>query len=330
MSSSANENKPMLLATRLQEINQRRRTHIAPSSSNTHQNDRIQQNITNMKHYIAEVSEASKSKNLQYESDGKDEHRGYEHIRKDLLLLHRQQSLEQNMVTWNPNANAQLTDIMLESPILNLVPYKDTEEHVPSMIPSKDGTCKLKGQPHRYAKDYIAMAKEYKRMESYRCNNTEMFQNLCIQCEAMVFKSNVPNKESRSQPSIRSSLSTIDRANKLSKVFFPCEHLCVCNACFNNKGPWHTCPLCNQNVKVVFEHSGRETEEYWKWVNEIKPKLSSSFRKTFPRFSRRAIAEAMAKSVEDAYSSVDDGNVESLSDDAELDDAVKSKACIIS
>ena len=195
------------------------------------------------------------------------------------------------------------------------------------MIKSGNGTYRLKGQSHKYAKDYIKLAKEYKRMEPYRCNNP-IQQNPCVVCQTVVFKS---NSSSSTKSGGGKSKRTI--AGHLSKVFFPCEHICVCDACYKDSGPWHTCPLCNHKIKVVFDHTGRETEEYWKWVNEIKPSLASDFRLSFPRQSQKAIAKAMARSIEDTKDYLDEKSLEGdyfEEDELDTDGALNSKTCIVS
>lgn len=330
------ENKPLMLASKLKEINNSRRSMMTNSSVDT-SNHHLKQNIAKLKKYISDVSESSMSEHvtLKIESDDAQDNRSYKDIKNDLLSLHRRQSLRQTKFVMDQNTHDYVKGNTIEKQNLNLVPYREQKEISKrnlriNMFQSEDGTFKLKGQPRKYAQDYISMANEYKRMESYRCNNTTTFQNACLQCNSMIFKKKplIRNAEPLdSKTSMRPCA-----LNELSKVFFPCEHLCICNACFNDNGPWHKCPLCNQNIKVVFEHTGRETEDYWKWVNEIKPKLPSNFRKSFPRLSRKAISDAMAKSIEDdSYpNSVDEEAEESYYDENEVGYAVKSKACIIS
>jgi hypothetical protein len=338
-SCSLHRNKPQLLASKLKMMEERRMRSLIPSTSHTntsfHHKERIRQNISNMKQYIAQIRNAETTR---------DEKRDYSDIRNDLLSLHRRQSVSQGaLATSNVRVQPNLSD---NSNLSNgYTNYKITQYpgnattsendvHF-KMMRSKDGTFKLEDDPHRYAKDYISMAREYKQMESYRCNNLEIFQNVCMHCQTMVFKPNL-NHDNNDKRKVESS-RPVTRTNKLSKVFFPCEHLCVCDYCFSKDGPWQICPLCNQNIKVVFEHNGKEIDEYWKWASEIKPKLEPNFRKSFPRLSRIAIAEAMAKSIEGVYNTDSDVHADvdadqdgiSLRGDIIFDDTVKSKACVI-
>ncbi|RQM23834.1 hypothetical protein B5M09_003749 [Aphanomyces astaci] len=54
-------------------------------------------------------------------------------------------------------------------------------------------------------------------------------------------------------------------------VLFPCQHKCVCDACIQSLG----------EVKVMFECTGREVDEYWDWVYDVKPHLSRAFEVKF-------------------------------------------------
>jgi len=76
-------------------------------------------------------------------------------------------------------------------------------------------------------------------------------------------------------------------------VFFPCQHKCVCNSCIekNNigkphvEGSWNFCSICNEQIKLALPHSGNEVNEYWKWVEEVKPPIPLSFIKSFTKRS---------------------------------------------
>ncbi len=136
----------------------------------------------------------------------------------------------------------------------------------------------------------------------------------------------------------------------LSTVLFPCQHRCICNECWeatkqkeNNK--YRTCPLCYEEIKITFDYSyipeeeeeeddeddhdsyngytTREEEKYWDWINEIKPPLPNGFVKSFVRNSRRAISEAMAKSIMDDYDDdheKEEGEVKEDEDDEQVVD----------
>ena len=82
------------------------------------------------------------------------------------------------------------------------------------------------------------------------------------------------------------------------KIFFPCEHSCVCDSCFHNEKPWDKCPWCHKKVQIVLDKTGMEMDEYWDWINEVKPPLPPKFQKHFLRLSRQRISEAMTLSVE--------------------------------
>jgi hypothetical protein len=220
-------------------------------------------------------------------------HRDNEDLKKD-LLLHRQQVSE-------------TLDKLLE---------EEDESQLYMIADREDGSFRLNGNSkHRYAKDYVTLANDYRRMESYRCNNPSA-QVCCVLCSAIV-------------PKLKSHNDKVGA----TKVFFPCEHLCLCDACYSNKASWDNCPLCNDGIKVTFDHNGNEVEEYWCWVNELKPPLASSFKKSFPRLSRKAIVDAMARSIEgidEEETNVSKSKIGSMADLKTSDKVVHSVACIIS
>lgn len=125
-------------------------------------------------------------------------------------------------------------------------------------------------------KDYIAAAREYKRMEGYRNSNPKL-KSRCLLCNKSV---------------------------NLSKVFFPCEHRCVCDGCFPSKVKNYSkqsfpCPLCKQDVRFVANHdNGNEVELYWKWVDEVKPPISQDFLNGFRRNSQKNISRALSRGIE--------------------------------
>ncbi|OQR93236.1 hypothetical protein ACHHYP_02776 [Achlya hypogyna] len=86
------------------------------------------------------------------------------------------------------------------------------------------------------------------------------------------------------------------KTNKITMVFFPCEHKCLCNKCLDYRPPvtqiagkgaqWpHACPVCYRDVSVMFENTGHETELYWK-QDEV-PRLPRNFVATFKRTGSR-------------------------------------------
>jgi hypothetical protein len=143
-----------------------------------------------------------------------------------------------------------------------------------------------RGNEYTYTKDYIKLSLDYKSYEPYRVNNP-VNQVRCLLCANVVQKS---------MGHLSSHRYTI------SKVFFPCEHVCVCDTCYILQRSWSKCPLCNSEVKLVVSLSGREKEEYLEWVEEIKPQLPSDFIQEFTKKSRQTIAKAMEKSIEDQVS----------------------------
>ncbi|RLN86753.1 hypothetical protein BBJ28_00012529 [Nothophytophthora sp. Chile5] len=75
-----------------------------------------------------------------------------------------------------------------------------------------------------------------------------------------------------------------------TSVFFPCQHMCVCNDCIeqNNLSPdyspsaeWCMCPVCAVDIRLILPHTGKEEEKYWRWVLEVKPSLPSHFKQEF-------------------------------------------------
>ncbi len=174
---------------------------------------------------------------------------------------------------------------------------------------------------HHYAKDYIKLAQEYKQMKAYQNNNPKL-KKQCIICkekaETKVIPIEIHNNDQRNNGH--------DHRHRhrryLSKVLFPCEHRPICNLCwddatktistndaitdkrnYNNKNYYwwmKQCPICHEEIKITFDHTinFEEIEKYWEWVHEIKPILSNGFVKSFVRFSKQSIREAMLKSIQ--------------------------------
>lgn len=107
--------------------------------------------------------------------------------------------------------------------------------------------------------DYIGLAKLYKIQQPYRSTT---LAPICVLC----------HKQS------------------CQDVFFPCEHRCVCINCIKKESICSmveakpdqnchtTCPLCASAIKIILPFAnGQEKEEYWKWVEEVKPELPVSF-----------------------------------------------------
>ena len=120
-------------------------------------------------------------------------------------------------------------------------------------------------------KDYLELAREYKAMEPYRYNN--------------------PNLRYQGTYGRNSSTKCIKCKNEFhkylhgpAKIFFPCEHVCVCYNCYQSNFQYSSsenhelscpkglqCPLCYETVKLVLNYStnGSPREIYWSWVNEV-------------------------------------------------------------
>ncbi|GMF54217.1 unnamed protein product [Phytophthora fragariaefolia] len=86
-----------------------------------------------------------------------------------------------------------------------------------------------------------------------------------------------------------------------TSVFFPCQHMCVCNSCislnnistdYSSAGDWCACPVCMADIRLILPHSGKEEQKYWKWVLEIKPSLPANFKQEFKEAGRRMNKDA--------------------------------------
>ena len=97
-----------------------------------------------------------------------------------------------------------------------------------------------------YTKDYIHLAREYKRMEKYRIHPRERetaHQLLCVTCS---------------------------RCGDIDKVFFPCQHRCMCSNCQYNLTQPKQCPLCHAPISKILNNTEHVFEEYWSWVDEVR------------------------------------------------------------
>ncbi|KAL3800048.1 hypothetical protein ACHAW5_003696 [Stephanodiscus triporus] len=119
-----------------------------------------------------------------------------------------------------------------------------------------------------YSKDYILLAREYQWMEKYRIHPREIetaHQLSCVTCL---------------------------RRGGLDKVFFPCQHRCVCSNCQDKMKP-KQCPLCHDPIMIILDNTENVYEEYWTWVDEVQPSISTAFLKSFFVQSKDAIRSAM-------------------------------------
>ena len=138
-------------------------------------------------------------------------------------------------------------------------------------------------KPHHtetLTKDYLELAREYKAMEPYRYNN--------------------PNLRTQETYGRNSSTKCIKCKNELNryvhesaKIFFPCEHVCICFSCYQSDFQYSSsgndelscpkglqCPICCETVKLVLNYysANRSPREiYWSWVNEVCVILHKKF-----------------------------------------------------
>lgn len=96
-----------------------------------------------------------------------------------------------------------------------------------------------------YNKDYILLAREYKRMEKYRIHPREIETDHQLSCV------------------------TCSRRGGLDRVFFPCQHRCVCSNCQDKMKP-KQCPLCHVPIMIILDNTENVYEEYWIWVDQVR------------------------------------------------------------
>ena len=83
------------------------------------------------------------------------------------------------------------------------------------------------------------------------------------------------------------------KQGKSTKVFFPCQHACVCDACIrqhdigvlDRRDPrartWNACPVCVEEIKRVVPLHNASHAEYVGWLHEVKPPIPFVDRKLF-------------------------------------------------
>lgn len=167
----------------------------------------------------------------------------------------------------------------------------------------------------RYVRDYVSVAMKYARLSKYK-NNCVQENAKCIRC-----LSRAPSRQKSNEHNIKAFPN-------FSKVFYPCEHRCICDQCFQDK-KWDTCPWCHEQVKLILDKTGMETDEYWSWINEVKPPLPLKFQKHFLRLSRQRISEAMALSIEETCFSDESTRSCNRSFGSEQNHLQASKICTI-
>ena len=124
--------------------------------------------------------------------------------------------------------------------------------------------------------DYLQLAANYRRYEQYRSSSSQR-ENRCIICR----------KE----------------ATTCCKVFYPCQHSCVCDACIlrHRIRPGHSkCPLCKKGaIQLILKNrGGRERGQYDDWLAGGPPTMASnSFTREFP--SKSLLEMRWARVVDD-------------------------------
>ena len=148
--------------------------------------------------------------------------------------------------------------------------------------------------PRQRTRNYESMAKVYASRATYRCENPNPRNVCCTCCGQDVY---VPS-------SILGTGMTADTKDEdgdtsltittimTTKVFFPCGHLGVCDLCFfgggtssqgqrvrplpcklshshNSLSHWKKCPLCGDEVRLILDRTGDESEAYRSWVGEV-------------------------------------------------------------
>ena len=82
--------------------------------------------------------------------------------------------------------------------------------------------------------------------------------------------------------------------NRSENVIFPCEHLCLCDACLDRAEAPKQCPICKCSVHVVLKYTGNVViDEYIQWVDEVKSPLTKTFMQNFRLNSTGTINAAM-------------------------------------
>lgn len=250
------------------------------------------------------------------EGNSEDEHSSYiSNLRKQNAEFNQQKHTNDHLQRQKDSSQDNDSD----SKNNNILCYKEVSK--PRDLPNFKVKGKLSQYHHHcqqkqhFAKDYIRLAKEYKEMEKYRNNNPRL-EKRCVVCKGKAFTKladiergqeedttlrggSKGTGRNRSTSNGKSSNSNHYKKKYLIKVLFPCEHRPICNECWEQKQPWIKCPVCHEEIKIALNHNGNEVDEYWDWINEIKPHVPHGFLKSFTRQSRRAIMDAMAKSIND-------------------------------
>ncbi|GFH48185.1 hypothetical protein CTEN210_04661 [Chaetoceros tenuissimus] len=280
------------------------RNHLSSSySTDVSHNSRITSNVSLMKSFLEQRDEITSK--IEKSS------RHIEKLKENLL----QQRNSLLRVQHEPHIHQQL-----------ILPSNATrgrhETNKPRMIMDRTGFFRLLNSKrnHRYTKDYIAMVDNYTKNLKYRPYNEEE-EITCHSCNSPAKK--ISGKETKVvfNPNVKT----------ISKVFFPCEHMCLCDDCYFQLDALQSCPACNQSIKYVSTYNdGRELDDYWNWIKEVKPPLDQDFKRNFLQLSHASISEAMSKSIEGMC--FDDINICKDEEDNEFEvgNETESRICVIS
>mmetsp|Transcript_19057 Transcript_19057/g.27985 ORF Transcript_19057/g.27985 Transcript_19057/m.27985 type:complete len:624 (-) Transcript_19057:351-2222(-) len=251
------------------------------------------------------------------------------------------QSCHDKRVRTNLIENVYNCDKQQKADTVPAIDHKDNDEKLqPSLQPQR-----------RLTKDYIGLAKSYKNTERYRLMTTPVLNGenliICILCERKAEVAITANKSNESDDDDNYDITCNIR--RIAKVFFPCEHQCVCDECveshcFGNRNDdaksslssssVRCCPLCGEEIKLILDFDavggGKAVrEKYWSWVNEVKPFIPKSFVSNFPQKSKKSISifKQVVASVDDDD---DDGGSSKISNgNGQLVKINKSQLCVI-
>ncbi|EGZ25854.1 hypothetical protein PHYSODRAFT_326820 [Phytophthora sojae] len=132
------------------------------------------------------------------------------------------------------------------------------------VAPSKNlGVSLTLGADSKRVKNYRALASSFKYLQPF-CRNTDgkyPAKTVCVLCAT----------------------------GKPTSVFFPCQHLCVCNKCIdgNDMSPEFSMDLDRADIRLILSHTGTEEETYWNWLQEAEPPLPVEFKRGFKNAARR-------------------------------------------
>jgi hypothetical protein len=100
------------------------------------------------------------------------------------------------------------------------------------------------------------------------------------------------------------------------KVFYPCQHVCVCDECIHRHEigvldrhdqfarTWNACPLCVQEIKKIVPLHDNSENEYVEWLHEVKPPIPFVDRQQFARVAAMLEKGLIPKNLEHAISPI--------------------------